>query len=195
MLKFICTILIGLCLLFKDSYATVNPKDIITPSTKLVYDVYDNGNYYELIMRIKKSENNTTSIEWKMNEPAKEKGSIHLTKNDLENGNGFYKFFTEKIAVLNNQNCVLLSTNMFDQLKNNSETTLFIDNKKNTTANFGNLYYHTQNFGLGNNFNNEFNCATVTNGYYQITFVNDRDFPLIMDLKLDYTIKLKKILP
>lgn len=197
MLRIICIFIVGLSLSIFDAYtASTNPKEIIHENTKLVYDVYDDGNYYEIILTIKYDKDNMY-VDWKMSEPAKKSGTVFITKNDLENGDGFYKFFTKTDSSLNlhNQNCIFISNSIYNKLSKNNSATIFIDNKKTTPIPFGNLYHHTQNFGLKNNFAFEFNCTTITNDDYQITYVNDAAFPLIVELKLDYTIKLKKIIP
>lgn len=59
---------------------------------------------------------------------------------------------------------------------------------------FGNPVALTQTIGYNTNFSNELDCKTVNNGdNYQITYLNDADFPLIVELQLDWYMKLRTI--
>ena len=68
------------------------------------------------------------------------------------------------------------------------------DKKSNEKMVFGDPYNHTQTFGFNNDFSNEFDCRTVSNSdNYQITYVNDPDFPLIIEMNVGWSIKLRNI--
>ena len=83
---------------------------------------------------------------------------------------------------------------MFEELKNDGSMEIVTDKKKNVKTIFGNPYQHTQSYGYKNNYTNEFQCRTVSDGGdYQITYVDDADFPLIVELNLDWSLKLKNI--
>ncbi len=175
------------------TYASSKPVDIIKKGTKLVYDVNYYGNNYEITVVVKDNVNNY-NFEWYMSAPENKKGTLNLSKEAIENATGIFSYFTNGEINLEDQCCIVLSRKMYDAFKGNGSMEIYTDKKNNVLSIFGNPYNHTQNFGYKNNFSNEFDCRTVNNGAdYQITYVNDPSFPLIVEMKLDWSLKLKNI--
>lgn len=175
-------------------FSSVTPKDIIKKGTKLIYDVNYLGTNYEFTITLKETTDNY-SFDWYMSAPANKSGTLNFTQDAIENATGIFNYFTNGTINLTDQCCIVLSKKMFDAFKGNGSMQIITDKKNDISTIFGNPYSHTQNFGYKNDFSNEFDCKTVNDGGdYQITFVNDPDFPLIVEMKLDWTLKLKSIL-
>ena len=194
MRKFLHVLLFGVTVvLFSAAFASSNPKEIIKIGTKLVYDVNYYGSNYEITVTVK---DNTDDyhFDWYMSAPATQKGTLNLSKDAIENATGIFSYFTNGEINLADQCCIVLSRKMYDAFKGNGSMEINTDKKKNILTIFGNPYDHTQNFGYKNDFSNEFDCRTVNDGGdYQITYVNDANFPLIVEMKLDWSLKLKNI--
>ncbi|MDB5228009.1 MAG: hypothetical protein JWN78_2202 [Bacteroidota bacterium] len=174
--------------------ASVNPSQIIRKGTKLVYDVNYSGFRYEFTIVIK-DQTDAYSFDWTLGSPINKKGSINVSKAAIQNANGLFNYFANgDINNLADQCCVVLSKKMFDAFKSNNTIEIFTDKKNNELSVFGNAYSHTQTFGYNNDYSNEFDCKTVTNGSdYQITYVDDPNFPLIIEMNLGWSMKLKSI--
>lgn len=194
MFKNLRVILFGVLAVFcSDVNAAIKPTEIIRKGTKLVYDVNYYGSNYEITV-IVKDNTDDYNFDWYMSAPANGKGSLNLSKDAIENATGISSYFTNGEITLEDQCCIILSKKMYDAFKSKGTMEINTDKKNNISVTFGNPYDHTQSFGYRNNFSNEFNCRTVNNGSdYQITYVNDANFPLIMEMKLDWTLKLKII--
>lgn len=179
--------------IFSFLLANGNPKDVIRLGSKLIYDVNFEGASYEVTVIVKNNNENYT-FEWFMSKPANGKGTIQLSKAAIENASGILSHFTNGDISLDDQCCIFLSKKMFEELKNDGSMEIVTDKKKNVKTIFGNPYQHTQSYGYKNNYTNEFQCRTVSDGGdYQITYVDDADFPLIVELNLDWSLKLKNI--
>lgn len=133
-------------------------------------------------------------FDWRMNGPTQTIGSMNLTKDAIENATGIFNYFTANGVNPADQCCIILSRKMYDTFKANGSMEIYTDKKNGVRTIFGNAIVHTQSFGYNNNYSNEFECNTVNDGGdYQITYVNDPSFPLIVELKLDWSLKLKNI--
>lgn len=194
MRKFLHVLLLGAAIVsFSATHAASNPKDIIKKGTKLVYDVQYFGNNYEIIVVVKDN-NDDYNFDWYMSAPANGKGTLNLSKDAIDNATGIFSYFTNGEINLADQCCIMLSRKMYDTFKNNGSMEIYTDKKNNVKTIFGNPYTHTQNVGYKNDFSNEFECKTINDGGdYQITYVNDQNFPLIVEMKLDWSLKLKNI--
>lgn len=192
MIKYLQTLL--LVALSVNTLLAISPNEIIKKGTRLVYDVNYGGSNYEFTVTVK---DNTKEyvFDWRMNGPTKSIGSLNLNKDAIDNATGIFNYFTASGVNPTDQCCVVLSKKMYESFKNNGSMEIYTDKKNGVKTIFGNPIYHTQSFGYNNNFSNEFNCLTVNDGGgdYQITYVNDPEFPLIVEMKLDWTLKLKNI--
>ncbi len=194
MLKILQTLLF-VSLVFSCFLATssVIPKEIIKKGTKLVYDVNYLGTNFEFTVTVKDNSNNY-SFDWHMSAPANRSGTLNFTKDEIDNATEIFNYFTNENIIITNQCFIVLSRKMYDAFKGNGSMEIYTDKKNNILTVFGNPYEHTQSFGYKNDLSYEFNCRTVSDGNdYQITYVNDSDFPLIVEMKLDWTLKLKNI--
>lgn len=182
-----------LVVLSYSAQSSVIPKDFIKKGTKLVYEVNYSGINYELTITVKDYTGEYV-FDWSMSAPKNKKGTLNLNKNAIENATGIFNYFTEVNSDLSDECSVVISQKMYQTFKANSSMEIFTDKKNNVRTIFGNPYNHTQSFGYNNDFSNEFECTTVNDGADdQITYVNDFAFPLIIELKLDWTLKLKTI--
>ena len=182
-----------LLVLYSTSSASVNPNQIIKKGTKLIYDVNYLGSQYEFTIVIK-DQSETYRFDWSMSAPLNKKGTLNISKEAIQNATELFNYFSNGDVNPANQCCVILSKKMFNTFQKNSSLEICTDKKKNEISIFGNPYDHTQSFGYNNDFSNEFDCKTVTNGdEYQITYVNDSNFPLIIEMNLGWTLKLKNI--
>ena len=171
----------------KLSFA-LTPKDIIKQGTRLVYDINKNGNNYELTVII----NNISkhyAVDWTLNGSTKLKGNLLLNNDSLDT--------TYQIFTLDNitPECIIkLNKKIFEIFEQNSSCEIYTDKNKDIKTIFGNPISHTQSFGYNNNLSYEFDCKTVNDGGdYQITYVNNADLPLIVEMNMDWTMKLKNI--
>lgn len=172
---------------------SVSPTQIIKKGTTLVYDVNYGGSRYEFTMVVK-DQASAYSFDWSISAPINKKGSVTINKDAVQNATCLYNYFSNGEAGMGDQCCIMLSKKMFEAFKKNSSVEILTDKKNNEVSVFGNPYDHTQTFGYNNNFSNEFDCRTVTNGdTYQITYVNDADFPLIIEMNVGWSIKLRNI--
>lgn len=194
MRKFIHVLLFGAAIVaFSAAHSYSIPKEIIKKGTKLVYDVNYEGNYYEITVVVKDNSEDY-HFDWYMSAPAIGKGSLNLSKNAIENATGILSNFTNGELNLADQCCIVMSKKMYEAFNDKGSMEIYTDKKNNILTIFGNPYTHTQNFGYMNDFSSEFNCKTVSDGgSNQITYVNDPNFPLIVELKLDWSLKLKSI--
>lgn len=181
-------------LLSMHSFAYLNPKSIIKKGTKIIYDVNYNGVQYSLTVAVTKMENGF-SFDWSTNKPFNKKGSVNILKDATQNTNTIFNFFSVEKIDLVDQTSILISNKMYENWKDNSSMEIFLDKDKNVKSIFGNGYNHTQNFEYNNSNSNEFECRTVIdkNGY-SITYVNNAAFPIIVEMNLDWSIKLRKII-
>ena len=178
---------------YASSQATLNPNAIIKKGTKLIYDVNYLGTNYEVTVTVK-DDTKDYIFDWHMSEPANKSGTLNFKKEDIENATGIFNYFTNDNINLDNQCCIILSRKMYDNFNDNGSMKIITDKKNNMSSIFGKAYNHTQNFGYKNDFSNEFNCITVNDGKdYEITYVNDKNFPLIIEMRLDWSLKLKNI--
>ena len=124
------------------------------------------------------------------------KQKINLVLNGIPaNASTLFNFFTEDKAELVDQTSILISNKMFQNWQKNSSMEIYLDNEKNKKSIFGNGYDHTQNFQYKNDNSNEFNCRTVSDiDGYSITYLNDAEFPIIVEMHLDWSIKLRRII-
>lgn len=177
-----------------SSFAYLNPKSIIKKGTKIIYDVSYNGMQYSLDITIQEVENKF-SFEWNTSKPLNKNGNIIIQKNATQNATTLFNFFTEDKAELVDQTSILISNKMFQNWQKNSSMEIYLDNEKNKKSIFGNGYDHTQNFQYKNDNSNEFNCRTVSDiDGYSITYLNDAEFPIIVEMHLDWSIKLRRII-
>ena len=194
MLKILQTSLFALLVVLSyTTQASVLPNEIIKVGTQLVYDVNYLGTNYEFTITVKQN-TDEYSFDWYMSAPINKKGTLNLSKDTIENATGIFNYFTNGNISLADQCCIVLSRKMYDAFKNNGSMEIYTDKKNDVLTIFGNSYTHTQSFGYNNDFSNEFDCKTVSDGGdYQITYVNDPNFPLIVEMKLDWSLKLKNI--
>lgn len=194
MKKILHSILLLLCV-FQCVYinAAVNPKDIIKKGTKIVYDVNYFGSTYQFIITVNTINDN--DFDWEMSAPINKNGNLIISDNAIKNADRLYNYFTNGKVKLDSQTCIRMSEKMFDEFKNKKSMKICIDKSNTTFTNFGNPYQHSQTFGYNNNYSKEFDCITVSdkNGY-EITYVNNADFPLIIEMKLDWSIRLNEII-
>lgn len=195
MVKILQTALIAvLVVLSSTTSAYISPKQILRKGTKLVYDVNYSGTQYEFTVTMNE-ESDAFNFDWKISSPDIKSGSINVTKSALENANSLFSNFSGGNIQLKDECCFFLSKKMFNALKGNGSIEIFTDKKDGVLTIFGNPYNHTQTIGYQNNFSNEFECRTVSDGGdFQITYVNDETFPLIVELNLGMKMKLKSIL-
>ena len=186
--------LFGICIMLSSAtFAASSPKEIIKKGTRIVYDVNYQGTNYEFTITVTDDSKNY-SFDWQMSAPSNQKGTLKINQEDLESATGIFNYFTNGNINVENQCCIVLSRKMYDAFKSNGSMEIITDKKNSKSSVFGNSYEHTQNFGYRNDFSNEFNCKTVNDGNdNEITFVNDPNFPLIIEMKLDWTLKLKNI--
>jgi hypothetical protein len=176
-----------------DASASVKPHEIIKKGTRLIYDVNYMGTKYEFTVTIK-NEGASYTFDWSLSSPINKKGTVTYTKAAMDNATGIFNFFTSSAENIAGQCAVILSKKLFNTFKENNSVELCTDKKNNVISIFGNPYNHTQTFGYNNDFSSEFDCRTVTNGDdYQITYVNDPEFPLIIEMNLDWSMKLRNI--
>lgn len=194
MVKILQTALIAvLVVLSSTTSAYISPKQILRKGTKLVYDVNYSGTQYECTVTMNE-ESDAYNFDWKISSPENTSGSINIAKTALENANSLFSNFTGGTIQLKDECCFLISKKMFNALKGNGSIEIYTDKKEGVMTIFGNPYNHTQTFGYQNNFSNEFECRTVTDGGdFQITYVNDENFPLIVEMNLGMKMKLKSI--
>jgi hypothetical protein len=182
-----------LVVLSSGASASVNPKAIIKKGTRLIYDVNYFGSNYEFTITIK-DQSDTYSFDWSMSAPISRKGSIRVSKEAIQNANGLFNYFNSNNVEIVDQCCVILSKKMYESFKNNKPIEIYTDKKNNVLSVFGNSYNHTQTFGYNNDFSQEFDCSTVSNGDdFHITYVNDPNFPLIIEMNLGWSMKLRNI--
>jgi hypothetical protein len=170
-----------------------SPKEIIKKGTKLIYDVRRDGGSYTLEVEVK---NNTKDLflDWQINGPAKLNGSLNLNYKLIDSADGIANYFSDNTSDNNNLCNVVLSKKMFNALNKNEAIEIYTDKKNDIKSVFGNAILLTQTIGYNTNFSNELNCKTVTNGdNYQITYLNDADFPLIVEMQLDWYMRLRTI--
>ena len=176
-----------------SSFAFLNPNFIIKEGTKIIYDVSYNGLQYTLTITIKELEE-TFSFDWITSKPMNKKGTVTIQKNATLNSNTLFNFFSEEKVELVDQTSILIRNKMFQNWQENSSMEIYLDKEKSNKSLFGNGYNHTQNFEYKNNNSNEFDCRTVTDkDGYSITYINDYTFPIIVEMHLDWILKLKKI--
>lgn len=188
------TLLLVSILSYMTSSAYLNPISLIKNGTKIIYDVSNDGAQYLLTITVTKI-GNGFSFDWYTSKPLNKKGSVNILKNATENTNAIFNFFEVEKAELINQTSILISNKMFENWKNNSSMEIFLDESKNIKSIFGNGYNHTQNFEYKNNNSNELDCRTVSDkDGYSITYLNDATFPIIVEMHLDWSIKLSKII-
>ncbi|MBK9327897.1 MAG: hypothetical protein IPM95_01005 [Sphingobacteriales bacterium] len=194
MVKILQTTLIAvLVVLSSTTSAYISPKQILRKGTKLVYDVNYSGTQYECTVTMNE-ESDSYNFDWKISSPENKSGSINVSKIALENANSLFSNFSGGKIQLKDECCFLLSRKMFNALKGNGSIEIFTDKKDGVLTIFGNPYNHTQTIGYQNNFSNEFECRTVSDGGdFQITYVNDENFPLIIEMNLGMKMKLKSI--
>lgn len=179
--------------LYATTQATTNPGDIIKKGTRLIYDVNYLGTSYEVTVTVK-DDTKDYIFDWYMSAPANKSGTLNFSKDDIENATGIFNYFTNENISLDNQCCIILSKKMYNIFNENGSMKITTDKKNNVSSVFGKAYHHTQNFGYKNDFSNEFNCITINDGKDNvITYVNDQNFPLIIELRLDWTLRLKNI--
>ena len=195
MVKILQTALIAvLVVLSSTTSAYISPKQVLKKGTKLIYDVNYSGTQYEFLVTMNE-ESNAYKFDWKLNSPENLAGSINLSKAALENANSIFNKFSGGNIQLTDECCFILSKNIFNALKGNGSIEIYTDKNDGVLTIFGNPYNHTQTIGYKNNFSNELECRTVTDGGdFQITYVNDENFPLIVELNLGMKMKLKSIL-
>ncbi len=170
-----------------------SPKEFIKKGTRLIYDVRRDGGSYTLEIEVK---NNTKELflNWQINGPAKLNGSLTLNNGLLDSADGIINYFTDNTAMNTNLCTLILSKKMFERLDKNQAIEIYTDKKNDIKSVFGNPVALTQTIGYNTNFSNELDCKTVNNGdNYQITYLNDADFPLIVELQLDWYMKLRTI--
>lgn len=173
--------------------AIVLPKDVLKKGTKFVYDVNLNGTQYEFTVTLKDQSEDYT-FEWSMGIPINKTGMISVTKEATKNASGLFNLFDEKDVKLTDQSCFMISQKMFETFSKRGSMEIVMDKKSNFKSVFGNAYNHTQTFGYKNNETQEFYCTTISSPEdYQITYLNDSNFPLIIEMNLGWTLKLKDI--
>jgi hypothetical protein len=171
----------------------MTPKDILKKGTKLVYDVNYNGTQYEFIVTIK-DQQETYTFDWSMGVPVNKSGTVSITQDALENADGLFNYFSSGSIHLADQSCFMLSRKMYNAFSDKGSMIVYTNKKANEYSEFGNAYNHTQTFDYKNSETQEFYCRTVTDkDDYQITYVNDASFPLIIEMNLGWTLKLKTI--
>lgn len=194
MKKILQTTLFGvLVVLSSSASASVSPKSIIKNGTRLIYDVNYYGANYEFTITVREH-SGMLEFEWEKTAPDNNKGFVQLSNNARNNATGLFNFTASGTVNLDTRCCVVLSRKMFDAFKNDIPLAIYNDKKSNVLSAFGNAYNHTQTFGYNNDFSNEFDCRTVSNkDDYQITYVDDPDFPLIVEMYIGWSMKLVSI--
>lgn len=176
-----------------SSCFAISPKELVKKGTKLIYDVRRDGGSYTLEVEVK---NNAKDLflDWQINGPTKLNGSLNLNYKLIDSADGIANYFSDNTSDNNNLCNVVLSKKMFNALNKNEAIEIYTDKKNDIKSVFGNPVLLTQTIGYNTNFSNELNCKTVTNGdNYQITYLNDADFPLIVEMQLDWYMRLRTI--
>jgi hypothetical protein len=177
--------------------ATVIPKSIIKENTKLIYDVTSNGEQFQLNLIIQFRKEGINYI-WEAGNPINKKGYIFIHNDANKNAITLLNFISFQSEESSNQSFIFISKLMFNNWISNKNLEITLDKSKKIKSTFGNKYSHTHSFEYKNNSSYEFDCITVSDISYDsnksITFVNDSNFPLIIELNSDWTMKLRKII-
>ncbi len=172
------------------------PKDIIKPGTRLIYEVNYEGAQYEFTISVTNL-SDSCAFSWSTGKPGNKSGYLIVSQNAMNNANGFYNYFSNDSGhYINDQCCLTVSQKIFDTFKSNGSMEIYTDIHKKVLAIFGKAYTHTQSFRYQNDVIKEFDCKTVSDGNdYFVTYVNDESFPLIMEMNIGWSMKLKHIYP
>ncbi|MFN8283686.1 MAG: hypothetical protein U0U67_10755 [Chitinophagales bacterium] len=187
------TLVFAYLLFFAMSFRYINPNSFFKKDTQFIYDVNHNGLQYALTLKITKV-NDGFSFDWQTDKPLNKKGSVSIHDSAMQNANAIFSSFNQDKVELTNQTSIVISDKMFESWKGSSSMEIAPDATKSIKSIFGNGYNHTQNFEYKNNNSNELECRTVSDkDGYSITYLNDANFPIIVEMNLDWSIKLRKI--
>ncbi len=185
--------LLLLCLI---ASAESNPKNIIKEKTNLVYDVTYNGQQFQLTVSMQ-FRNEGIKYDWATSTPINKKGYYFVSNEALKKSNKIVNLLSFNSEEVNNQFFITLSANLVTDILSNKNIQITTNSENNIKTTFGNKYFHTQSFNYKNNQSNELECVTITDilpdTNNSITFINDVNYPIIIEYNGDWSMKLKSI--
>lgn len=161
--------------------------------TQLIYEVNNQDVSYQFIAEIQKISQNGIDFNWKMTSPVNYSGSISMTEEALKNANKLFNYFTNNSNLtLTDQTSVFLSRKVFDELVS-SENRAMID------VGMGEDRFIRRNEVfkgfkiLVDGKETELEYHDANNDEYVIRFTKIGDYPLIIEMHLDFSISLKEV--
>jgi hypothetical protein len=198
MKKFLSTFVFLLLLVTARLYGQ-NISDLETfekamrPGTVLTYDVNMGGKQYKFIATLKKA-GDEIAFDWKMTEPINKTGTVNMSAVAVKSADALFNYFTGGASNLEKETSVFLSKKVFDDVAVNAEVLLKVNGASDTATRMSNA--------IGEfNFNLNGNLIAVpaweleggSEVKYKVVAIESRQFPLIVQMNLGWTIVLTEI--
>lgn len=163
------------------------------PGTVLTYDVNMGGKQYKFIATLKKA-GDEIAFDWKMTEPINKTGTVNMSAAAVKSADALFNYFTGGTSNLEKETSVFLSKKVFDDVAANAEVLLKVNGASDTATRMSNT--------IGEfNFNLNGNLIAVPSWEleggneikYKVVAIESRQFPLIVQMDLGWTIVLAEI--
>lgn len=168
----------------------VEPSKIFKAGTQLVYEVHKNDKAYSFTVIIKELES-TIVFDWEMGKPLNKKGGIIIKPIALDTSRAIKNnFWSDQVEELKYETSVWVSDRIYNEIKTKGETTI---------STFG-IRYPTkvvEKFSFKTMLNGkliELPVIKLKSDYgYIFTILDNKENPIIIDMKTDFTVTLKEI--
>lgn len=166
----------------------------IKKGTQLIYNV-DNGEMqYQFLVEVQKASEKGIEFDWKMTEPVNYSGKIAISGDALKNATRLFNYFSNNSSEkLTDQTSVFLSHKVFDELVNNERTKIDVGMGEEEFIRRNELFKGFTIQVDGKDVSLEYYDANNYENNHVIRFTKIGNYPLIIEMHLDFSISLKEV--
>lgn len=166
----------------------------IKKGTQLIYDV-DNGDFqYQFWVNIQKASEKGVDFDWKMTDPVNYSGKISISGDALKNATRLFNYFSNHSSEnLTDQTSVFLSNKVYDELVNNERAKIDVGLGGEEFIRRNELFNDFKIKVDGKDVSLEYYDANNLDNDHVIRFAKIGNYPLIIEMHLDFSITLKEV--
>lgn len=166
----------------------------IKKGTQLIYDVDNGETQYQFWVDIQKASEKGIDFDWKMTDPVNYSGKISISADALKNATRLFNYFSNQSSEnLTDQTSVFLSNKVYDELVNNERTGIDVGLGEEEFIRRNELFKDFKIKVNGKDVSLEYYDANNLENNHVIRFAKIGNYPLIIEMHLDFSISLKEV--
>lgn len=168
--------------------AQIDPK----VGDKFIYEVDAGGQKYNFTL-VLKSLAPDISFAWQMSNEDQSYGKLTIPAAAMANADKMYNYFSTGDVKLKNMTSVFLSRGVFKKLQTGSKTAILYDGEKKFS--FTNAGVDDFNYQVNGNYVQSQAMYLSNDQNYQMTVLKNDKFPLILSMKIGWSIQISSYVP